>query len=349
MVAVTGGPPADHLPTAEDVGWLPVEELSAVGAARRAATGLAERLAFTPTRVAEVALVVTELATNLAKHADQGVLLLRALRTAEHAEVEVASVDRGPGIADPALAFLDGHSTAGTLGIGLGAVARMSDTYAIRSTVGRGTILTARFGPRDLRHPARIEPAVAAGVTRPMGGEEICGDAYAIRRQGKRLLLMLCDGSGHGPLAASASQAAVRTFLDIDWTTPEDAVRLLHGGMSGTRGGAVAVAELDPVAALVRYAGVGNISGAVVTDRKRGMVSLPGIAGYQARTIRRFDYELPEDAVVVLHSDGLNERWTTDPLDRWSADPLVVALDLLREAGGRRDDASVVVAKASAR
>ncbi|WP_245614319.1 ATP-binding SpoIIE family protein phosphatase [Actinokineospora inagensis] len=336
----------DHLPTAEDVAWLPVEEPSAVGAARRAATGLAERLAFPENRAAEVGLVVTELATNLAKHADQGVLLLRALRTVDRAELEVAAVDRGPGMADLDLAFRDGHSTTGTLGIGLGAVVRLSDSYAVRSVVGRGTILTARFCPDE--SPRRRTTAVdtAAGVTRPMGGEQICGDAYAIRRQDNRMLLMLADGSGHGPLAASASQAAVRTFLDAPWTSPEELVRMLHTGMNGTRGGAVAVAELDPAASLVRYAGVGNIAGTVVSDRKRGMVSLPGIAGYQARTIKRFDYELPDDAVVVLHSDGLTERWTADPLDLWRARPLVIALELLRDAGVRRDDASVVVAKA---
>ncbi|MBM7775618.1 anti-sigma regulatory factor (Ser/Thr protein kinase) [Actinokineospora baliensis] len=346
MVAVTG---ADPLPTAEDVAWLPVEDTSAVGSARRAVTGLAERLAFPPDRAAEVALVVTELATNLAKHADQGVLLLRALRTGDTAQVEVAAVDRGPGMVDPELAFRDGHSTTGTLGIGLGAVTRLSDHCAVRSSVGRGTILTARFDPRPRRdRPAPVEE-IATGVTRPIDGEEICGDAYAIREHGDKLHLMLCDGSGHGPLAASASQAAVRTFLDGDLTTPEDMVRRLHVGMNGTRGGAVAVAELDPAAALVRFAGVGNIVGTVVAERKRGMVSLPGIAGYQARSIRRFDYELPEDAVVVLHSDGLNERWTADPLDRWRASPLVMALDLLREAGVRRDDASVVVARAGGR
>ncbi|GAA2979466.1 Anti-sigma regulatory factor (Ser/Thr protein kinase) [Actinokineospora diospyrosa] len=337
---------AGPVPTAEDVAWLPVEDASAVGAARRAVTGLAERLAFPPTRTAEIALVVTELATNLAKHAEQGVLLLRALRTDARAEVEVAAVDRGPGMADPELAFRDGHSTTGTLGIGLGAVTRLSDLSAIRSAVGKGTILTARFAPEAKRDRPAPGEDFATGVTRPMDGEDICGDGYAIRRQDNRLHLMLCDGSGHGPLAALASQAAVRTFLETDLTTPEEMVRRLHVGMNGTRGGAVAVAELDPAASVVRFAGVGNIAAAVVAERKRGMVSLPGIAGYQARSIRRFDYELPDDAVVVLHSDGLNERWSIDPLDRWRAKPLVMALDLLREAGVRRDDASVVVAKA---
>ncbi|PPK63086.1 ATP-binding protein/SpoIIE family protein phosphatase [Actinokineospora auranticolor] len=335
----------DHLPTAEDVIWLPVEELSAVGAARRAVANLAERLAFPGSRAAEVGIAVTEIATNLCKHADQGVLLLRALRTADHAEIEVAAVDNGPGIPDTELAFLDGHSTTGTLGIGLGAVRRLADVCSLRSTPD-GTVLAARFGPDRRTVPT---PGFAIGVTKPIAGEEVCGDAYAIRRDGDRLLLMLCDGAGHGPLAASASRAAVRAFLDGDWAPPERVVRRLHTAMLGTRGGAVAVAELDPTARTLRYAGVGNIAGAVVSERKNGLVSLPGVAGYQARTVREFTYDLPPGAVVVMHSDGLNDRWGVDPVVRWSADPLVIGLELLREAGVRRDDASVVVAKPGAR
>ncbi|GLZ43451.1 transcriptional regulator [Actinokineospora sp. NBRC 105648] len=328
-------------PTAEDVVWLPVEDPSAVGAARRAATGLAERLAFGPTRVAEVALAVTELATNLDKHAEQGVLLLRALRTTELAEIEIAAVDRGPGMADPELAFADGHSTAGTLGIGLGSVRRLADSCRVRSTPGRGTVLVVRLGPDRVA----TRPAEVAGVTRPMVGEDICGDAYAVRRDGARLLLMLCDGLGHGPLAASASQVAVRTFQDADWAPPDAMVRKLHAAMNGGRGGALAVAEIDPDAGQVRYCGLGNIAGFVVAERKQGMVSLPGIAGYQARTTRQFAYELPEGATVVLHSDGLTDRWLADDRGLWRADPLLVGLELLRDAGVRRDDASVLVAR----
>ncbi|WP_018681186.1 ATP-binding SpoIIE family protein phosphatase [Actinokineospora enzanensis] len=338
MVEVTA---ADHLPTAEDVQWLGVEERAAVGAARRAAAALAERLAFPEHRAAEVALAVTEVATNLHKHAEQGTLLLRVVRCADDAGIEIAAVDRGPGMADPTLAFRDGHSTTGTLGIGLGAVRRLADACAIRSTVGPGTVLTARFARQRADWPAPD----TAGVTRPIAGEQVCGDAYAVRRQDDRLLLMMCDGSGHGPLAASASQAAVRAFLEGEWTAPDNMVRRLHTAMNGSRGGAVAVAELDPSAGIARYSGVGNIAGSIVAERKRGMVSLPGIAGYQMRAVRLFTHELPPDAVVVLHSDGLNDRWTHDPVDLWRAEPLVIALELLREAGVRRDDAGVLVAR----
>jgi len=159
--------------------------------------------------------------------------------------------------------------------------------------------------------------------------------------------LMMCDGSGHGPLAAYAAQAAVRAFHADRSGGPGEILGRIHTAMRGTRGGAVCVADLDLDQRTVRFAGLGNIAASVVADgRKHGMVSVPGIAGYQARTIKTFDYALPADAAVVLHSDGLTERWSPENRDRlFSGAPLVTATALLRDAGVRQDDASVLVAR----
>ncbi|WP_306745124.1 SpoIIE family protein phosphatase [Saccharothrix yanglingensis] len=333
------------LPMTEDVAWLRVDEAAEVGRVRRAATGLAERLAFPGSRVAEIGLAVTEIGTNLLKHAVEGQVLLRSVRGEHRAAVEVLAIDRGPGIVDIGLAMSDGQSTTGTLGLGLGAVARAADGFALSSTRDRGTVLTARF--RSHRREADLDDGTTAGLTRPLGSEEVCGDAYAVRRAPGRLTLMMCDGSGHGPLAASASREAVRTFCALPGGgPPEEAVARIHEALRGTRGGALAVADLDLVARRVRFSGVGNIGASVIADgRKRGMVSVPGVAGFQARTIKAFDYDLPPGALVVLHSDGLTERWQPDD-DLAEQPPLVVAARLLRDAGVRRDDAGVLVAVA---
>ncbi len=63
--------------------WIRVEEASAVAACRSAAQQLIGRLTFAATRSVEVALAVTEAASNLHKHARQGTLLLRINRDAE--------------------------------------------------------------------------------------------------------------------------------------------------------------------------------------------------------------------------------------------------------------------------
>jgi hypothetical protein len=107
------------------------------------------------------------------------------------------------------------------------------------------------------------------------------------------------------------------------------------------------VAELDGEHGVVRYAGLGNIAGVVVGDEGvHRMASLPGIAGHQRRQVREYEYRLPAGGTVVLHSDGVRERWlpTTYP-GLFDRAPQLVAAVLLRDAGLRRDDACVVAAR----
>ncbi|MEA5365347.1 ATP-binding SpoIIE family protein phosphatase [Amycolatopsis sp., V23-08] len=337
---------ADCLPVTEDFAWIRVEDDTAHGRARRTAATLAAQLGFDEVRVAEVGLAVTELATNLVKHATEGVLVVRSVRAVTQAAVEVVAFDRGPGMTDAVASGRDGESTTGTLGVGMGTVRRLADTTSVLSEPGRGTVVTARFHPG--RAPlTEIPDADTAGITRPIGGEDVCGDTYAVHGGPGRLRLMMCDGSGHGPLAAAASRAAADIFCARATDRPEAVVKQIHEGLRRTRGGAVAVADVDVAAGSVRFAGLGNIAGSVVAGgRKQGMISAPGVAGHQARTIRAFDYELPPGATVVLHSDGLTERWSVDGRDRlFAATPLAIAAALLRDAGVRNDDAGVLVGK----
>ncbi|GAA4799794.1 anti-sigma regulatory factor [Streptomyces ziwulingensis] len=339
----------------EDVAWFR-DGPSFSASARGAAATLARRLGFSSHRAGEVALAVTEAATNVNRHAVDGALLLRAVRTAAEAGVEFLTVDSGPGIPDVDAALADGTSSAGTLGIGLGAVSRLADHFDLHSVPGRGTVMTAQFWPRatDVRGvPAKPDPAPASGLTRPISGETVCGDAWAVRSvpdngpDGHALMVMLCDGLGHGPLAERASRAAVRAFQDTRDLRPEGALEAVHRALRGTRGGAVAVARIEPAAGRLLYCGIGNVSGFLVgEDGRRALLSAPGIVGAHMRRLRTFEERLPEHGALVMHSDGLTERWdqaTLPGLLRHS--PLVVAGQLLREAAVRRDDASVVVVK----
>jgi anti-sigma regulatory factor (Ser/Thr protein kinase) len=332
--------------TVEDVTWLAVDHVSASGTARRAATALATRVGMREERVAEIALVVTELTANLVKHAGSGSMLLRLRHGAAGPVVEVVSVDTGPGIADVTAAMQDGVSTAGTLGIGLGSVARLATSWDVWSRPGAGTVITAGFAAD--RAAAVAVPPSAVGVTRPMAGQDVCGDAYAIREDEGVLTLMLADGLGHGPLAAVASTEAVRAFRGAPAGGPVPLLTAVHRALHGTRGAAVAVARLE--ADQVRYAGVGNIAGVVVDGAsRRVMISHPGIVGAQARTIRETTYPLPRGGVVIMHSDGVTERQSLDGYPGLLArSALVTASVVLRDFGVRRDDASVVVARPAA-
>lgn len=327
---------------AEDRLWLPATEVAEAGGVRRAAVALGSEAGLSPSALGDLAIIVTEISTNLARHADSGMVLLRLVRSGDSAGVEVVAVDRGPGMHDFAASSVDGYSTSGTLGIGLGAVARMATEMDAYSRLGPGTVLAAAVwgGP--------VPPAWYAGTRRPVAGESVCGDAYAVRDVRGRRQLMLCDGLGHGPLAALAAEAAVAAFHSAPAASPKDVLIYLHDRLVSTRGAVIGIAELDGEAEEVRFAGIGNVSAVVCGGpARRAMVSMPGIVGQQKRDVREFGYPLPPGALVVLHSDGLTDRWNLDDYPGLIGHtPIVIAATLLRDAGKRRDDAAVLVARA---
>ena len=67
---------------------------------------------------------------------------------------------------------------------------------------------------------------------------------------------------------------------------------------------------------MVRYAGMGNVSPRSSSAAARpGMVSLPGIVATSTARSAEYDYALPPDALLVMHSDGLTTAgvWRTIP------------------------------------
>ncbi|KEZ96502.1 transcriptional regulator, partial [Xanthomonas vasicola pv. vasculorum NCPPB 895] len=91
-----------------------VDETSQVGQARREATALAQTLAFDEASCGRVALVATELATNMVKHGRGGGLQLSTVAARDGGTgVELCAIDDGPGFA-LADGLRDGYSTAGT-------------------------------------------------------------------------------------------------------------------------------------------------------------------------------------------------------------------------------------------
>ena len=327
-------------PSPQDMRWLRVEDASAVAACRKAVQIMAERLGFPAARIGQLALAVTEAASNLHKHAEQGSLLLCVNRDGPQPGIDLVTIDAGPGVRDVSAALRDGHSTAGTLGIGLGAIQRLADFADLYSRPGHGTSLVARFC---------VSPPVSqprwAGLIRPITGETECGDAYGVVPADGAVTAVLCDGLGHGPLAAAAAAAGVAAVLDDPAGEPAALLERVHRRMSGTRGGAVGVVQVS--GQLARFAGLGNVAASIVSDgQRKSMVSIPGIAGVQARTIRQFEYDVPPGSAVIVHSDGISSRWEAAALPALEArDPLLIAAVLLAEAGVHRDDAGVLVLK----
>lgn len=328
-----------------DQTWsLRIEEQSQVGEARRVSATFGRQLGFDEEDLGRLAIVVNEAASNLLKHAKPGGdLLFRGLVAGGGAGVEVIAIDHGPGILDTAASVIDGVSTAGTMGEGLGSISRQSDDFQLYSMPGRGTCLVAEVWRDALRQDVSSPFDVGViNVAKP--GETACGDGWAVGPNGVHSFLLV-DGLGHGPGAAEASSLATRQFSDLFRVSPAQAVETLHRALLGTRGAAVAVATIDPEQGTLSFAGIGNISAAIVDfDGRRSLVSRHGIVGYQMRTVQEFTCAWAPTDSLVLHSDGLADRWDLSSYPGiLTRDPSVIAAALYRDCVRGTDDATVMV------
>jgi anti-sigma regulatory factor (Ser/Thr protein kinase) len=320
-----------------------VDEPSRVGEARRVAVEAAAPSGFDEEAQGRLAIIVTELATNLLKHAGGGMLVVRALRGGG---VEVLAIDRGPGISDVGASLQDGTSTTRTAGNGLGAIRRLSSGFDIYSRRPGGTVVLARAGTG-----ARTEGPLAVGaICIPHPGEQVSGDGWDVRETPEGCRVMVADGLGHGPLAREAALSALSVFRTAGDRALPLVIEACHDALRATRGAAIAVAEVSAAAGSVRFAGVGNISAVVYGGTKVDhLVSLNGTAGLGAMRAREFTYGWPPRGVLILASDGLQTRWSLDDHPGLAArDPSVIAAVLLRDHTRGRDDATVVVVKPKA-
>lgn len=324
-----------------------VADATQVAEARRAAVAAATGSGFGEEDAGRVAIVATELATNLLKHGGGGELLVGTYDDRSGAGVECIALDKGAGMADLAVSRRDGHSTAGTPGTGLGAIARGSHVLDIFSTPGGGTAILARLKQGRPDAAALAPEPISGAINLPMAGETACGDAWCVKAHAHGVKMMVADGLGHGPFAAEASQAAVRVFDREHARPPAEILAAMHVALRPTRGAAVSICDLDSRRGDVVYAGIGNVAGALVSGgTTRRMVSHNGTVGLVARKFQEFRYPFEGDPLVVLCSDGLGTRWDlSDYPGLATRHPTLIASVLYRDFTRDRDDVSVLVAR----
>jgi len=324
-----------------------VSDRSGVSEARRQAEGTAARLGFSKAEGGSIALIVTEAAKNLAKYATGGEIILQTLESRGRFGIEMIALDRGPGMANPAACLRDGFSTGGSPGTGLGAISRLSTVFDSFSLPEQGTAVLSRFWPKaSISDAQRLRWEVGAFCV-PKPRETVAGDGCAFKEVAHTLCVLVADGLGHGPLAAEASSEAVKVFHAHVRLRPAEILKVIHDALRSARGAAVALAQVDPNDRIVRFAGVGNISGIVIGPAaSRKMVSHNGTVGWKVRKIEEFEYPWYQDATLVMYSDGISSRWS---LDRYPGlikrHPSLIAGVLYRDHGRGTDDSTIVVVK----
>jgi anti-sigma regulatory factor (Ser/Thr protein kinase) len=333
----------EMIPSFHETLLMPLVDGSQIGEARRRITALALELGFDETQRGRIAIVASELATNVILHAKTGYLLVR--RLVGVGGLEILGVDRGKGMDNVDQCMRDGYSTAGTAGNGLGAIRRLSDHFDLCSWPDKGTVVMARFLHKSVSIPARF---LIGAVCVALHGETACGDSWSIHTTASGCLrVVVIDGLGHGAEAAKASCQALQLVEEnLDKSTTQT-LELVHRGIATTVGAAMAVCDINITSKTTRFAGIGNISGVVTTNQiQRSMVSHNGIIGFRLRKTQEFTDAWNESSILVMHSDGLGTRWSFDEMPGLlGRDPALIAAILHRDFDRGVDDCCVLVVK----
>lgn len=317
-----------------------ITDSSCVGEARRFCARIAQDWGWTEVDVGRLSLIVTELGTNLVRHAAQGELWIAAPASAQ--EVEILALDKGPGMVDVKRSFQDGVSTgSGSPGTGLGAIRRLASDFDIHSAPS-GTLCLVRVRSASQAVPAGHRQWGAVSVAAP--GETVCGDGWAVASDGGKVSAVVADGLGHGPHAAAASDAALDVFAADPFAPIESFMADAHGGLQTTRGAALFALRMDE-SGRMQYAGAGNVMGRIISGVfDRSMVTQHGTVGVQVRRTEVATLEMPDHAVAVVHSDGIASRWKAEEVvPLLQRDPTLIAAALLWQQSRGRDDATVLV------
>ncbi|HET6860561.1 MAG TPA: SpoIIE family protein phosphatase [Streptomyces sp.] len=319
-----------------------IDHSSAVQLSADLARSLAEDCRLPGAMPDRAAVLASELASNVDKHARRGALYLQPLPLG--LGLEILAADNGPGMPELQRCLADGYTTTGTLGAGLGAVGRMASDLTIRTQAGVGTLVCARLALPGQPHP------VAQGVgflCLPAEGEEECGDTGGIVEHDGVRTAIVVDGLGHGPQAAEAAQIALRSFRTAAQQPLPHILTALHRSLRHTRGAAVGLLRLHTQEA--HYCGIGNVRALALSPDgvHHRLTGQPGVVGWRMPAPRTHRIPLPSGTTAVLHSDGINPRWAHAP-SRFllRLPPPVLAAAVAHDHRVSRDDATVLAVKA---
>lgn len=314
-----------------------IDHPSAVQSAADHARSLASACAMKGVLPDQAAVLASELASNIVKHARNGALFVH--RAPLGGGLDVLAVDTGPGMADIGLSLTDGYSTTRTMGAGLGAARRIATDFAIRSEAGLGTLVHARLAGPD----APPRGAALGALCLPADGEDASGDGYAVAEASGVRTALVIDGLGHGPEAAMAAQRAERTFLGDPAAPLADILTALHKALRHTRGAAAAALRI--AGGRAEFCGVGNVRAVALSPEgvHHQFTGQAGIIGYTFPKPRSRFVDLSEHTTVAVHTDGIDHRWTQAPTPaRLTLPPALLAASLTHTHRRRRDDATVL-------
>lgn len=336
-----------------------INKKSDIGLCRRKAVGLAKQLGFNDVNSGEIAIIITELATNVLKHGGgNGKFLINKIDNDESNQgIEIWCCDSGLGFEDFDKASKDGYSDTESLGIGIGSIRRFSDEFDLNpetpetiknfinenENIFNNCIRSRKWVPKS-KWIQKNKNIIIGAASRPIPTELLNGDDYIITHlSSTEILIAIIDGLGHGKHANIAADLATEQIL-LKRDQPIDLImQHTHNVLKGTRGAVAGICKIDTDKKKLLFTGIGNIEGQVInTVSTKSLISFGGIVGHNIRTPRVFEFDFKEGYNLCMYSDGIVSSWKDEEID-WTEHPQINAEKILNKKSRNSDDATIII------
>ncbi len=317
--------------------------------ANRTGRLMAKEEGFNASDRAIIEIAISELATNIIKHAVDGTISIDSILGG----MEIVSEDRGGGMEDVDRALEGGKSSRG-FGIGLSGVKRMMDEIEIASVKDKGTRIVVRkwkVKPSHLMRPKQEYTIPRGGlmeygvISIPALGLDFNGDAYVIKEFGRKALMAVIDGLGHGENAYTVAQEAA-DYVQKNYTHDlPSIIEGCHQALHRTRGVVLGLVRVDLEEFKVRTAGVGNIGMRAKGKNSVRSLSTAGIVGNTIKKLIVQEFPYARGDTIFLYSDGISDRFDPEALNLKEMEPQETAEAIARRYGKDHDDTTILVAR----
>ena len=264
---------------------------------------LAHSYGFSDKAEEDLAIIAGELASNLVKHTSAGGTLGIEYYP-EEGSIEIIAEDSDRGFRIDAIR--DGFSTANSLGIGLGAVNRLSDEMYF----GRYERFQVRAKKYREASTFRLDVSALSYPTMNMVGTN--GDGFTVVRRHNYALVAVMDALGHGIAAHEAVTAAKDIIEREHYLDLNDLILRIHeilksNGMKGIAGSFIKYQS----AGWGELSAVGNVYTKFYYPGQRNSVRLiesEGIIGERIRKLNCQRFDIADHMLTVMFSDGISSQ-----------------------------------------
>ncbi|WP_378954468.1 ATP-binding protein [Pelosinus sp. sgz500959] len=313
-----------------------------VGTARRQITEFSLPVSFSDLELAQLAIIITEMATNLVRHTIHGGVIQCEMMP-DHQGLVLEAIDDGPGIASDISALSDGVSTqGGSMGGGLGAIQRLSDSFNLTTNdIGTKVRITKLAQEKE-------NPRLTVGVcSRPYPGFDVNGDGFYVCSGGVRSVIAVYDALGHGKEAYDTATLMYKCLQELHGLELSDIVNIAHKRLLYSRGVALWLGAVYHNDNRLSYISLGNVEARLITNNhSQTLLNQNGTVGGHMPKHKINEISWMPGSVLSLATDGISSRWQVEDYPEIVGNNSNrVCQRLLKEWGRNTDDATIMIVR----